>query len=331
MEGSVNIMLDKTKGFFKTKFTTKWKVATIVAFFVLSDVFSMLNDYNHNRFIEYENRIVYLEETLEESVNERDAKIKIHKENEVLYQDTLFIIAKKLYEKEQFMTGGVEIPAEVSTEVLLEAINNTVADFRDVLNAVENYYNGRDKILSSIPCIWPIEHSPMARVTSGFGFRISPITGKVILHRALDITGGEIDPKRNRYTAPKVIAAADGIVTTHYLPPGWHNGRYYKGYIDEDGDDFGAYVVIEHGAYNNEGIFIPNGYVTIYAHMDNTQKYVKEGEFKNQGEPVGEMGSTGNSTGIHVHYELKKNGIHVDPIDYLVSMRIDDGKEIALK
>jgi len=321
-------MLEKVKAIMKKRVSVKYKIAIVAICLLMTDIFMNVNAFIINKVEERDREIVRLELI----IDERDDRISSHIENENLYQDTLFEIAKKLYDREQFMTGGVEIPTEISNAVLLEAIQNASEDFRHVLLATENYFNNRDNIMSQIPSIWPLQHSKFARVTSGFGFRISPISGKIILHRGMDITGGEIDTKNKKYTAPLVIATADGRVKLHYLPPGWYNGKYYKGYIDDDGDDFGAYVVIEHGAVNDEGVFIPNGYETIYAHMANTQKYVKEGELIYQGEPVGEMGATGNTTGIHVHYELKKNRIHVDPVDYLVSMLMNyDGKEVIME
>jgi len=300
----------------RLKNSIKYKIIFVVAFILLIDSGVSINQYYHTRFENYENIIT-----------EQESKIAIHKENEELYHETLFSIVKELYAREQFMTGGFEIPTEVSLEVLVGAIENATQNFKGVLEATENYFNKRRIIMTEIPCIWPLEHSVLVKVTSGFGYRFSPITGKFIFHPGLDITGGEIDPKSRKYTAPKIIATADGRIKVHYLPPGWHNGKLYKGYVDDDGDDYGAYVIIEHGKIDGDK-FIPNGYMTVYAHMKNTQIYVREGMLVRQGDPIGDMGRTGNTTGLHVHYEIRKNGNRVNPIDYLISMLNDNVKMI---
>ncbi|MBI4127891.1 MAG: M23 family metallopeptidase [Parcubacteria group bacterium] len=87
---------------------------------------------------------------------------------------------------------------------------------------------------------------------------------------------------------PPVYASASGVVAD----TGWGGG-------------YGYMVVIDHG----------NGLKTRYAHLNKI--YVSEGEAVNQGDAVGQMGSTGRSTGTHVHFEIMVNGRYVDPIDYL--------------
>ncbi len=303
----------------RIKNSIKYKTIIIISFILLMDGGLSIGNYYRDKINEYETKIEKYENLALEQ-----------KENEVLYQETLFSIVKELYGREQFMTGGVEVPTEVSLEVLVGAIKNTTQNFKEVIEATENYFDKREQIMAEIPCIWPLEHSPLIRITSGFGFRFSPITGKFMFHPGLDITGGEIDPKSRKYTAPKVIATANGRIKIHYMPPGWHNGTYYKGYIDEDGDDYGAYVVIEHGIFDNERKFIANGYETRYAHMEGTFEFIKEGEEIHQGDPLGYMGGTGNTTGLHVHYELRKDGVAVNPIDYLISMFSDNGKVVDL-
>ena len=68
---------------------------------------------------------------------------------------------------------------------------------------------------------------------------------------------------------------------------------------------YGYHVIINHG----------DGIQTLYAHMSNI--YVKQGQYVNQGDIIGAMGSTGNSTGTHLHFEIRINGQYVDPLDYV--------------
>ena len=84
-------------------------------------------------------------------------------------------------------------------------------------------------------------------------------------------------------------AAADGIVTT----AGWNSGGY--GYL----------VVIDHG----------NGLITYYGH--HAKLYVQKGQSVSQGDPIGLCGTTGRSTGNHLHFEVRVNGQQVNPLDYI--------------
>ncbi|MBQ2898229.1 MAG: M23 family metallopeptidase, partial [Oscillospiraceae bacterium] len=68
---------------------------------------------------------------------------------------------------------------------------------------------------------------------------------------------------------------------------------------------YGYHVIINHG----------DGIQTLYAHMSNI--YVKNGQYVNQGDIIGAMGSTGNSTGTHLHFEIRINGQYVNPLNYV--------------
>ena len=117
-------------------------------------------------------------------------------------------------------------------------------------------------------------------ITSYFGYRHSPTAGASSNHGALDIA--------NRTGTP--IYAADGGTVTY---AGWGGG-------------FGYYIEITH---NN------TGFVTIYAHC--SALYVRTGDHVYKGEHIAAMGDTGISTGSHLHFEMRKNGTKVDPLNYL--------------
>ena len=131
--------------------------------------------------------------------------------------------------------------------------------------------------------IWPTLES--SYITSPYGSRLHPIQGVIKNHDGIDIGGNTGDP---------VYAAADGIV----IYSTFNTGGY------------GNMVMIDHGL-NEEGVKI----VTLYAHGNKLLKNV--GDTVKQGDVVMEMGSTGNSTGPHVHFEVRENGTHVDPKNYL--------------
>lgn len=118
-------------------------------------------------------------------------------------------------------------------------------------------------------------------LSSKFGSRIDPFTGKREQHRGIDIAGKE---------GSGILAVADGVVS-------WAGER--AGY--------GNLVEINHG----------DGYITRYGH--NSRLLVKAGDTVSKGEKIALMGSTGRSTGPHVHVEVLRNGQPVDPADYLAS------------
>lgn len=117
------------------------------------------------------------------------------------------------------------------------------------------------------------------RISSPYGYRIHPITGTRKLHSGID------------YAAPlgtAIYAAEDGVVLTS----GWING-------------YGYTVTVNHGG----------GYVTLYAHC--SKLLVSAGQAVVKGQTIARVGSTGNSTGNHLHFEVKVNGKAVNPAGYL--------------
>ena len=114
---------------------------------------------------------------------------------------------------------------------------------------------------------------------AGFGERTDPFSGEGAYHTGIDMSAP-------RGTA--VSAAADGTVEQ----AGWSNG-------------YGQLVVIDHG----------NGYETYYGHLSRVD--VIEGQSVRQGEKVGAVGSSGRSTGPHLHYEVRVGGVPINPYRFL--------------
>ncbi|MFC4768138.1 peptidoglycan DD-metalloendopeptidase family protein [Effusibacillus consociatus] len=116
-------------------------------------------------------------------------------------------------------------------------------------------------------------------ITSDFGYRKDPFGGFYTLHTGLDISGSH---------GSTIVSTADGIVTV----AGWDGG-------------YGISVVIDHR----------NGILTRYGHLSAVS--VKAGQAVKKGDSIGQMGSTGRSTGTHLHYEVLENGVPVSPLKYL--------------
>ena len=135
---------------------------------------------------------------------------------------------------------------------------------------------------------WP---SYSRDVRSGFGYRYHPVTGEWKGHTGIDIANDFGDA---------ICASASGTVSYVCCPcPG-------SNYTDSSvGGGYGNYVMIDHG----------NGVVTLYGHCRNI--YVSQGEWVSAGQTIAEVGSTGSSTGPHIHFEVRVNGNRVDPAAYL--------------
>jgi murein DD-endopeptidase MepM/ murein hydrolase activator NlpD len=120
-------------------------------------------------------------------------------------------------------------------------------------------------------------------LNSGFGSRIDPFTGAGAFHPGLDISTRRHEP---------VLATAAGVV----VRSGWAG-------------DYGKLVEISHGT----------GYSTLYGHLDSI--LVRDGQRVQRGERVGLVGSTGRSTGPHLHYEVRRGDRTLNPLEYILDAR----------
>jgi len=171
--------------------------------------------------------------------------------------------------------------SQMLTADLLSTLNEleyALKDRSDKLTAMESMLINRTLQEQTSPGGKP---SLGGYMSSLFGYRSDPMTGRREFHEGLDFAGRPGTP---------IIAVAAGIVT-------W-SGKHFG---------YGNLIEISHG----------NGYVTRYAH--NKQNLVNVGEKVEKGEVIATMGSTGRATGPHVHFEVIYNGRHVDPRKYLSS------------
>ena len=137
----------------------------------------------------------------------------------------------------------------------------------------------KTEMLASIPGIQPIFNQDLNRIASGFGYRIHPIYKTNMMHEGLD------------FTAPvgtEIYASGNGVVAK----------------VEAMGRGYGNNIVIDHGF----------GYKTLYAHMSKFK--VRPGQRIKRGDVIGYVGSTGSSTGPHLHYEVWRSGNKIDPINF---------------
>ncbi len=146
---------------------------------------------------------------------------------------------------------------------------------------------------------WPLS-SNWSTLSSLYGSRKDPFTGKPGNHTGIDVPASK---------NTEIYAAKSGVVTTSVYGSGssW---------------SYGNYVVISHS----------DGTSTLYAHMN--KRAVAKGETVTQGQVIGYVGTTGRSTGNHLHFEIRVNGSRVDPVDYFPDRTLyyrSGGKSVLLE
>ena len=152
----------------------------------------------------------------------------------------------------------------------------------------------KENMISCIPSIQPVRNSDLKSAISGFGWRVDPIYKTRHMHTGMDFTAKK---------GTEVYATGDGVVQV----------------LENKAWGYGKSVVIDHGY----------GYQTRYAHLSAIG--VTEGQKVTRGQLIGLVGSTGRSTGPHLHYEVVKNGEKVNPIAYYHSDLTPDQYEQLLK
>ncbi len=171
-------------------------------------------------------------------------------------------------------TGRIPSAASLAEEI--DRLARTLGDREGKLAALETLYRERRLHDQARPKGRPIRKG---WISSYFGIRTDPFTGRKEMHKGLDLAGK---------MGSEVVAVADGVVT-------WSGKRY----------GYGNLVEINHG----------NGYVTRYGH--NSRLLVEPGEVVRRGQVIALMGSTGRSTGPHVHFEVLAKGRQIDPAPFV--------------
>lgn len=167
----------------------------------------------------------------------------------------------------------------ISTSKKLDELSKAIYIQSKSYDEVENLVKNKIDMLASIPAIIPVSmKNPRIRFSSSFGYRMHPIYKTMKLHAGMDFSGAVGTP---------IYATGNGRIISAEL----HNG-------------YGKCIEIDHG-FN---------YKTLYAHL--SMYNVRQGQNVKRGDVIGYMGNTGQSTGPHIHYEVRKNNMPVDPINY---------------
>lgn len=147
------------------------------------------------------------------------------------------------------------------------------------LDEIVKLAENKEKLLAAIPAIQPVKNENLNRMASGFGWRSDPFTKANKRHMGMD------------FSAPKgtpVFATGDGVIER----------------ADQSAAGYGKHIRVNHGF----------GYVSLYAHLSNYN--VKKGQRVKRGDLIGFVGNTGRSQAPHLHYEIIKNGVKINPINF---------------
>ncbi len=254
-----------------------------------------------------QNREVYLSSQLEEIQTQRQQIQEFANEINSLktklvainsFEKKIRIIAniEKTDDSDNIFGVGGSIPEDLDARIPLKEKHNSL--MRDMHEQIEQLsmasaiqqeelesllksLEDQQNLLASTPAIRPVARNVKSWITSRFGYRKSPFTQRREFHKGYDIASRQDTP---------VLATADGVVT--------FAGK--KGLL-------GNTVVIDHG----------HGMITRYGH--NHKMLKKRGDKVKRWETIALMGSTGRSTGPHVHYEVHLNGIPVNPVRYILN------------
>lgn len=213
-------------------------------------------------------------------------------------------IYRKIYEAEPLSasvleagSGGVDLYRDILEEGLqneelvlgtkrkIDKLKKKASIVNQSFDEIMSLAKKNEELLNSIPTIQPIHNPNLTQLVSGFGNRINPFHKARVMHEGID------------FAAPRgseVYATGNGKVKTVKV-----NSVLETGY--------GNYIEIDHGF----------GYVSKYAHMSKIN--LKVGDVVTRGMVIGEVGSSGGSTAPHVHYEIIKDGVKLDPINYVMN------------
>lgn len=164
-----------------------------------------------------------------------------------------------------------------SIQASLVTLSNRITAQKKSYEQLAVLVNNKEQLLAATPAIQPVSNKDLNRIASGFGYRIDPIYKSPKMHAGLDFSAPQGTP---------IYATANGTIKI----AGYSDGGY------------GNHVVINHGY----------GYETLYGHMVRVK--ARRGQKVSRGEVIGYVGSTGKSTGPHLHYEVHKSGHKLDPV-----------------
>ena len=167
----------------------------------------------------------------------------------------------------------------ISTSKKLDVLTKQIVVQSKSLDEIARLAEEKEQLLKAIPTIKPVKNEDLTRMASGYGYCSDPFTKARKFHRGMDFTAPRGTP---------VYATGNGVVKR----------------ADRRSSGYGRHIRIDHGF----------GYISLYAHL---YKYVvRRGQKVKRGDLIGFVGSTGRSQAPHLHYEIIKDGKHVNPLNF---------------
>ncbi len=269
---------------------------SIAGFFTNMQVISLIADSDAQA-------VDMLQSALDDAELQADLKLKHAEEMQAIADEK----KRQLDELEKLIGQTEETLSNVDTDIdsmekMEDELEKEAKKLEDKIKSLQSQYNKENaatggggagttkynskgtKEVGGITWRWP---TYCTSITSYYGYRIHPVYKTKKFHSGVDIGAGYGDT---------IMAAASGTVILVSEPVEGKN----KG-----GSGYGNYCIIDHG----------NGYTTLYGHARDI--YVKVGQKVSRGKAIGEVGSTGTSTGAHLHFEVRVNGSTTNPLNYL--------------
>ena len=167
----------------------------------------------------------------------------------------------------------------ISTTKRMEILSKQVVVQSKSLDEIQRMALDKEVLLSAIPSIQPINNEDLRRMASGYGWRTDPFTKTRRKHKGMDFSAP---------TGTPIYSTSDGKVIQ----------------VDGRAPGYGKHIRIDHGF----------GYVTLFAHLSNYN--VRRGQEVKRGDVIGFVGNTGRSVAPHLHYEIRKDGVAINPINF---------------
>ncbi len=287
----------ETLTFEKYKTPYWYRIFKIVGFVAIALLFSILNLIVYSYFFPTPREQAMEKEIVQLAASLKSANQKITQQEVVL--DQLFEKDNNLYRvilqaepnPESVWEGGIggvnryaQYEGLENAE-LLKRVSENLNNTRKKLALLSTSYEqlaelatNKEERLSHVPAIQPVNNEDLRRLASGFGYRVHPILKIRKFHYGTDFSAP---------TGTEIYTTGDGVI---------EKAGYTRGY--------GNRVIVNHGY----------GYKTLYAHMSKIK--VRRGQKVTRGELIGLIGNTGLSSAPHLHYEVIKNGVKVNPIHY---------------
>jgi len=218
---------------------------------------------------------------LQRDLRELDASLlDLREKDENIYRAIYGVAPPKVNETDQ---NDYQELLKLTHGEALQKLKKRISELKSLSTSQEKSYQQLTKLISqrsdlvnSIPAIMPVANKDLKRMASGFGYRLDPFYHTFTFHGGMDFTAE---------TGTEVYATGDG--------------RVVKRKTDAWG--YGNHLIVNHG----------HGYTTVYAHL--SRFAVANGTKVKRGQLIGYVGSTGRSTGPHLHYEVRRNNNPLNP------------------